>query len=150
MAEATEEKKTESVQEASKPASTAPKTTSKSKKAKRNVSHGVIYILAGYNNTIVTISDPAGNVIASSSSGANGFKGTRKSTAYAAQVTAENAIEKALNYGLRSADIRVKGVGAGREQSIRGIQAKGIDIVSIIDTTPVPHNGCRKRKVRRV
>lgn len=125
----------------------APKKTSKKGKS---LTSGTAFVYASFNNTIVTIADNNGNVVAASSAGASGFKGARKSTAYAAQVAAENAIEKAKNFGLSSVNIRIKGVGAGREQAIRGIQAKDIDILSIIDTTPVPHNGCRKKKVRRV
>lgn len=128
----------------------AKKTVKKSSKKSKSVPEGMIYIFASFNNTIVTITDMQGNVISASSSGASGFKGSRKSTAYAAQVAAENAMEKAKNYGLQTVHIRIKGVGAGREQAIRGIQSKDTDIISIIDTTPVPHNGCRKKKARRI
>ena len=108
------------------------------------------YIQATFNNTIVTLTDPAGNVIAWSSSGANGFKGSRKSTPYAAQVTAEQAARKAMEHGLRQVDVFVKGPGSGREMAIRALQASGVHVVSITDTTPIPHNGCRPPKRRRV
>lgn len=144
--EAKAKKQAEETKAAEKPAK-----VSKKKKSKRKVSPECrIYITASYNNTIVTITEPNGDVIAWSSSGSSGFKGTRKSTPYAAQVAAENAIEKAKPVGIEKAHVFVKGVGAGREQSIRGINASGIQILSIHDTTPVPHNGCRARKTRRV
>ena len=120
------------------------------KKVKKAVPKGRVNILASFNNTIITISDEKGDVIAWSSSGSSGFRGARKSTPYAAQVAAENAVEKASIYGLTSVNIYVKGVGSGREQAVRGIQGKGIEIESIIDVTPIPHNGCRKKKQRRV
>lgn len=120
------------------------------KKNKKAVQKGLVYILASYNNTLITVTDENGDVVSWSSSGSSGFRGTRKSTPYAAQVAAENAIDKALVYGLQEVKIFVKGVGSGREQAIRGIQGKGIEIQGIIDTTPVPHNGCRKKKARRV
>jgi small subunit ribosomal protein S11 len=120
------------------------------RKIKRAVPQGNAYVLATYNNTLVTITELNGNVIAWSSAGSSNFKGTRKSTPYAAQVAAENAIEKASVYGLEAVNIFIKGVGAGREQAIRGFHGKNIEILSIIDTTPVPHNGCRKKKQRRV
>lgn len=132
------------------------KTTDKKKgkvvkrKVKRTILQGRVYIQASYNNTIVSITDPEGNVISWSSAGANGFKGARKATPYAAQVAAENAAEKAKIYGLEEVDIFVKGVGTGRDQSIRGLIALGLKINSITDITPVPHNGCRKKKQRRV
>lgn len=128
----------------------AKKPVKKSGKKGKSIPEGMIYIFASFNNTIVTITDMQGNVISASSSGASGFKGSRKSTAYAAQVAAENAMEKAKNFGLQTVHIRIKGVGSGREQAIRGIQSKDTDIISIIDTTPVPHNGCRKKKARRI
>jgi len=128
---------------------TTPVRKSK-KKLKKVVAKGNVYILASYNNTIITVTDLNGDVVSWSTAGSSGFRGARKSTPYAAQVAAESAIDKALNYGLESVNIFVKGVGSGREQSIRGIQGKGVEIISIIDTTPVPHNGCRKKKPRRV
>jgi small subunit ribosomal protein S11 len=124
------------------------KTVKKTKK--RAVPEGRVYVHASYNNTIVTLTDPTGNVIAWGSAGASGFKGARKSTPYAAQVAAENAADKALLNGLQIVDVYVNGVGPGRDQAIRGIVSKGIDIRTITDVTPVPHNGCRKKKQRRV
>ncbi|PIR55291.1 30S ribosomal protein S11 [Candidatus Peregrinibacteria bacterium CG10_big_fil_rev_8_21_14_0_10_36_19] len=121
------------------------------KKAKRRVvPEGKAFIHASYNNTIVTLTEPNGNVLSWSSSGSNGFKGARKATPYAAQVSAENAAEKAKPYGLEKVHVFVKGVGTGREQAIRGLVAAGLDLVTITDTTPVPHNGCRQRRARRV
>jgi small subunit ribosomal protein S11 len=127
-----------------------PAKTSKSKARRRIVPIGNACINASYNNTIVTLTEPNGNVLAWASSGGSGFKGTRKSTPYAAQIAAENAAEKAKVFGLERVHIFVKGLGNGREQAIRGLVSKGLDIVSISDVTPVPHNGCRKRKARRV
>ncbi|MBT4936934.1 30S ribosomal protein S11 [Candidatus Peregrinibacteria bacterium] len=120
------------------------------KKIKRSVQEGIACIQASYNNTIVTITDTDGNVLAWSSCGSSGFRGTRKSTPYAAQVAAEKASEKAKVYGLEKVTVKVKGIGPGREQSIRGLYGSGIDIKSIIDITPVPHNGTRRKRVRRV
>ncbi len=111
---------------------------------------GRAYIQATFNNTIVTLTDPAGNVISWSSSGANGFKGSRKSTPYAAQVTAEQAARRAMEHGLRQVDVFVRGPGSGREMAIRSLQSAGVMVVSITDTTPIPHNGCRPPKRRRV
>lgn len=132
-------------------AETAPavKPAKKSKK-RRNVPEGRAYIQASYNNTIITLTEPNGNVIAWGSAGSNGFRGTRKATPYAAQISAENTAEKAKVFGLERAHVYIKGVGSGREQAVRGLVAKGIDILSISDVTPIPHNGCRKRKARRV
>lgn len=124
--------------------------TKKAKARKRTVPLGKAFINASYNNTIVTLSEPNGDVIAWSSSGSSGFKGTRKSTPYAAQVAAENAVEKAKIFGLEKVHIVVKGVGNGRDQAIRGLVSAGLEILSISDLTPVPHNGCRKKKARRV
>lgn len=117
---------------------------------KKSVPSGKIYVNAGFNNTLVTITDPEGNAIAWSSSGACGFKGTKKSTPYAAQMAAENAAEKAKAFGFAKADIYVKGVGNGREQALRGLIAQGIEIMKICDLTPIPHNGCKKPRPRRV
>ncbi len=125
----------------------AKKTTSK--KVKKSVPHGKAFIQCSFNNTLVTITDLDGQTIAWSSSGSNGFKGSRKSTPYAAQVAAENAVEKAKIHGLEKVDVFVKGVGPGREQAIRGLQAAGANVESITDTTPVAHNGTRSRKPRR-
>jgi len=126
------------------------KTTKKVKKVKKSVPEGKAYIHASYNNTIVTLTEPNGDVISWSSAGASGFKGARKATPYAAQVSAENAVEKAKLFGLDRVHVYVKGVGSGREQAIRGLVASGINIISINDMTPIPHNGCRKKKQRRV
>ena len=120
------------------------------KKTKRNVPEAYVYITASYNNTLMSLTDPKGNVLAHSSAGSNGFKGTRKSTPYAATVTAEKLMEKAASYGVQKVRIFVKGVGTGREQSIRGIQASGVELEAIFDMTPIPHNGCRKKKKRRI
>jgi len=123
----------------------------KAKKSKRrSIPEGVVCIHASYNNTIISITEPNGNVIAWGSAGSSGFKGTRKSTPYAAQVAAENTAEKAKVFGLEKVTIYVKGPGPGREQAIRGLVAKGLDVISINDITPIPHNGCRKKKARRV
>ena len=120
------------------------------RKAKRNVPHGVAHIQATFNNTIVTIADPEGSVLAWSSAGRIGFKGSRKGTPFAAQVAAQNCGNQAKDAGVRSVDVMVKGPGAGRESAVRALQAAGIEVKSIKDVTPIPHNGCRPRKRRRV
>lgn len=120
------------------------------KKEKRLVPHGVAHVQASFNNTIVSISDPEGNVLTWSSAGRIGFKGSRKGTPFAAQVAAQSAGNQAKDLGMRSVDVEVRGPGAGRESAIRALQASGIDIKSIRDVTPIPHNGCRPRKRRRV
>jgi small subunit ribosomal protein S11 len=120
------------------------------KKEKKNVPHAVAHIRATFNNTIISIADPTGNVITWSSSGAQGFKGSRKGTPFAAQTAAKIAAMTAREHGVRSLDVRVKGPGSGRESSIRAIQATGIRIKSIEDVTPIPHNGTRPPKRRRV
>lgn len=117
---------------------------------RKNIPRGKAYIKATFNNTMVTLTDPNGNVISWSSAGANGFKGSRKSTPFAAQMTAEAAARRAQEHGLRQVDVFVKGPGSGREMAIRSLQAAGIQVVSITDTTPIPHNGCRPPKRRRV
>ncbi|MBT5016410.1 30S ribosomal protein S11 [Candidatus Peregrinibacteria bacterium] len=117
---------------------------------RRNIPEGRVNIHAGSNNTIVTVAGPNGDVVAWSSSGSSGFKGTKKSTPYAAQIAAENAAEKAKAYGMERVHVCVKGIGNGREQAIRGLIAGGLEILSISDVTPLPHNGCRKRRPRRV
>jgi len=122
----------------------------KSKSKRRSVVEGNLYVKASFNNTIVTITEPNGETIAWSSAGSSGFKGARKATPYAAQVAAENAIQKAKIYGLEKLNVIINGVGNGREQTLRGVSAQQIEILSITDTTPIPHNGCRKRRVRRV
>lgn len=120
------------------------------KKEKRNIPRGRVYIQASFNNTIVSVTDMAGNVIAWSSSGHMNFKGSRKSTPYAAQLAARNAAEKAREQGLREVEVLVKGPGIGRESAIRALSAEGISVRFIKDVTPLPHNGCRPRKRRRV
>ncbi|HVL25493.1 MAG TPA: 30S ribosomal protein S11 [Thermomicrobiales bacterium] len=117
---------------------------------RKNIPRGKAYIQATFNNTIVTLTDPNGNVISWSSAGANGFKGSRKSTPFAAQMTAEAAARRAQEHGLRQVDVFVKGPGSGREMAVRSLQASGVQVVSITDTTPIPHNGCRPPKRRRV
>jgi len=120
------------------------------KRDKKSIATGAAYIQATFNNTIVTITDPSGAVITWSSAGNLGFKGSRKSTPYAAQIAAEAAAKKAVDFGMRQVDVYVKGPGAGRESAIRALQAAGLDINVIKDVTPVPHNGCRPPKRRRV
>jgi len=120
------------------------------KKEKKNIPHGVAHIHATFNNTIITIADPMGNVISWASSGGQGFKGSRKGTPFAAQTAAQQAANAARDHGVRSLDVRVKGPGAGRESSIRALQATGLEVKSIKDVTPIPHNGCRPPKRRRV
>ncbi|MEK6699113.1 MAG: 30S ribosomal protein S11 [Nitrospirota bacterium] len=119
-------------------------------KEKKNVSTGMVHIHASFNNTIVTITDTAGNVITWSSAGNQGFKGSRKSTPFASQLAAENAAKKAMEHGMRQVEVYVKGPGAGRESAIRAIQSAGLEIAAIKDVTPIPHNGCRPPKRRRV
>ncbi len=120
------------------------------KREKKSIPTGIVHIQSTFNNTIVTITDPGGNVIAWSSPGMHGFKGSRKSTPYAAQQTAEDAAKKAMEHGMRSVEVHVKGPGAGRESALRSLQAAGFTILTIKDVTPVPHNGCRPPKRRRV
>jgi small subunit ribosomal protein S11 len=117
---------------------------------RKNIPRGRAYVQSTFNNTIVTLTDPVGNVVAWSSAGASGFKGSRKSTPYAAQVAAETAARKAMEHGMRQVDVLIKGPGSGREMAIRSLQATGIQVTSIADVTPVPHNGCRPPKRRRV
>ena len=119
------------------------------KRDRKNVSTGVVHIKSSFNNTIVTITDPQGNVISWASSGAVGFKGSRKSTPYAAQQAAEKAGKAAIEHGMRRAEVQVKGPGSGRDTAVRSIQQTGIEVTSIKDVTPVPHNGCRQPKRRR-
>ncbi len=128
----------------------APVKKVKKSKNKRTVTEGKVYIQSSFNNTIVTFTDNKGNTLSWSSAGANGFKGAKKATPYAAQISAEAAANKALLYGLEKVDVFVKGIGAGRDQAIRGINGAGISIETITDITPIPHNGCRPRKSRRV
>ena len=120
------------------------------KRERRNVSHGVAHIKSSFNNTIITFSDQQGNVLAWASSGNVGFKGSRKSTPFAAQLAAENAARKAQEHGVKKVDVFVKGPGSGRETAIRSLQAAGLEVGAISDVTPQPHNGCRPPKRRRV
>ena len=120
------------------------------KKAKKELRKGTVHIQATFNNTIVSITDSEGNALCWSSAGCVGFKGSRKSTPFAAQVAAENAAKKAKEFGLREVEVHVKGPGSGRESAIRALQSAGLDIKAIKDVTPIPHNGCRARKRRRV
>jgi small subunit ribosomal protein S11 len=126
------------------------KTPRAKKKAKKNVANGIAHIQSTFNNTIVTITDLAGNVVSWSSSGARGFKGSRKSTPFAAQLAAEDAGRKAADHGMTSVALFVKGPGAGRESALRAFQAVGMKVTLIRDVTPIPHNGCRPPKRRRV
>jgi small subunit ribosomal protein S11 len=120
------------------------------KKEKKNILNGIAHIQSTFNNTIVTITDPMGNVVAWSSAGTQGFKGSRKSTPFAAQLAAEDAAKKAMEHGMRNVEVYVKGPGAGREAALRALQATGFNVVLIKDVTPIPHNGCRPPKRRRV
>jgi small subunit ribosomal protein S11 len=119
------------------------------KRVKKNIQTGVAHIQATFNNTVVTITDVAGNAIASSSAGAVGFKGSRKSTPFAAQICAENVAKKAMEHGVRQVGVLVKGPGSGRESALRSLQAAGFKVTYIRDVTPIPHNGCRPPKRRR-
>jgi small subunit ribosomal protein S11 len=122
----------------------------RAKKEKKVASKGIASIQSTFNNTIVAISDSAGNVLAWSSAGSNGFKGSRKGTPFAAQIAAEVAAKRAMEYGVKNVDVYIKGPGAGREAALRAIQAAGLNITLIRDVTPIPHNGCRPPKRRRV
>jgi small subunit ribosomal protein S11 len=132
--------------EAAAPEKAAPRK----KRERRVVPRGAAHIKASFNNTIISISDPVGNVIAWSSAGASGWKGSRKSTPYAAQVAAENAARKAIDTGMKTVEVFVRGPGAGREAAIRALEATGLEVTAITDVTPIPHNGCRPPKRRRV
>ena len=123
---------------------------SKKKKTKKNILNGIAYVQSTFNNTIITIADTNGNVISWASAGQKGFKGSRKSTPYAAQVAADSAAAKALEYGMKTLSVEVKGPGSGRETALRALQARGFKILSIKDSTPMPHNGTRPPKKRRV
>ncbi len=120
------------------------------KKEKKNILNGIVHIHSTFNNTIISISDSAGNVVAWSSAGVQGFKGSRKSTPFAAQLAAEDAAKKAMEHGMKNVEVYVKGPGAGRESALRSLQATGFNVVMIKDVTPIPHNGCRPPKRRRV
>ena len=146
-----EETKTEAAAPASPAAPEAEGAAKKTKrKTKKSILNGVVHIQSTFNNTIITISDVSGNVIAWSSAGARGFKGSRKSTPFAAQVAAGDAAAKAMEHGLKNVTVLVKGPGAGRESALRAIAAAGLKISLIRDVTPIPHNGCRQPKRRRV
>ena len=126
------------------------RTTSAKRKVKKNVEHGQAHIQSSFNNTIVTLTDARGNALSWASAGGLGFRGSRKSTPYAAQMAAETATKAALIHGLKTVEVFVKGPGSGREAAIRALSASGLQVVSIEDVTPVPHNGCRPPKRRRV
>ena len=123
---------------------------SKKKKVKKNITNGIAYVLSTFNNTIISIADTGGNVVSWASAGQKGFKGSRKSTPYAAQVAADSAAVKALEHGMKTLNVEIKGPGSGRETALRALQARGFKILSIKDTTPMPHNGTRPPKKRRV
>ena len=146
------EKKAESKeQKLDKTSKKANKSTySKKKKVKKNILNGIAYVQSTFNNTIVSIADTNGNIISWSSAGQKGFKGSRKSTPYAAQIAADSAATKALELGMKTLSVEVKGPGSGRETALRALQARGFKILSIKDTTPMPHNGTRPPKKRRV
>ena len=127
-----------------------PKAKKARRKEKKNISHGQAHIKSTFNNTIVTITDTTGNVLSWGSAGLVGFKGSRKSTPYAAAQTAEGAAKRAMEHGMRHIEVFVKGPGAGREQAIRSLQSAGLEVTAITDVTPIPHNGCRPPKRRRV
>jgi small subunit ribosomal protein S11 len=120
------------------------------RRERKNITSGIAHVNASFNNTMITITDDQGNTVAWSSAGAQGFKGSRKSTPYAAQVAADNAAKKAAEHGVKMLEVEVKGPGAGRESALRALQAAGFTITSIRDVTPIPHNGCRPPKRRRV
>jgi len=126
------------------------KKSTRRKKEKKNIPNGIAHIQATFNNTIITITDLSGNVIAWSSAGTQGYKGSRKSTPFAAQLTAEDAAKKAMENGVRNIDVYIKGPGGGRESALRALQAMGFNVNLIRDVTPIPHNGCRPPKRRRV
>ncbi len=128
----------------------ARRTARGRRRERKAVPVGRAYVQSTFNNTIITLTDPSGNVIASSSPGVVGFKGSRKSTPYAAQLAAEDAARKGMEHGLRQVDVFVKGIGSGREAAIRSLQAAGLNVLNIRDVTPIPHNGCRPPKRRRI
>lgn len=128
----------------------AKRTTRVKKRERKNIEHGVAHIKSTFNNTIVTITDPHGNVVSWATAGGMGFKGSRKSTPFAAQMAAESAAKGAMEHGMREVECFVKGPGAGREAAIRSLQAAGLEVSMIKDVTPIPHNGCRPPKRRRV
>jgi small subunit ribosomal protein S11 len=120
------------------------------KKDKKNIQNGVVHIQSTFNNTIISITDPNGNVISWSTAGMNGFKGSRKSTPFAAQLASQDAAKKAMEHGLRNVEVYVKGPGPGRESALKSLQATGLTVTMIKDVTPIPHNGCKPKKRRRV
>jgi len=128
----------------------AKTTTKVRKKVKKNVAEGIAHIRASFNNTIITITDRQGNTLSWATSGGAGFKGSRKSTPFAAQVAAEAAGKMAIEYGVKNLEVRIKGPGPGRESSVRALNALGLKITAITDVTPIPHNGCRPPKKRRI
>ena len=145
------EKKKNQDQEQEKKSNIIKKSTySKKKKVKKNILNGIAYVQSTFNNTIISIADTSGNVVSWASAGQKGFKGSRKSTPYAAQVAADAAASKALEHGMKVLSVEVKGPGSGRETALRALQARGFKIISIKDTTPLPHNGSRPPKKRRV
>jgi small subunit ribosomal protein S11 len=145
------EKKDKKEQLQEKPEKSFKKSSySKKKKVKKNVLNGIAYVQSTFNNTIISIADTNGNVISWASAGQRGFKGSRKSTPYAAQIAADSAASKALEHGMKTLSVEVKGPGSGRETALRALQARGFKIISIKDTTPMPHNGARPPKKRRV
>ena len=145
------EKKDKKEQLQEKPEKSFKKSSySKKKKVKKNVLNGIAYVQSTFNNTIISIADTNGNVISWASAGQRGFKGSRKSTPYAAQIAADSAASKALEHGMKILSVEVKGPGSGRETALRALQARGFKIISIKDTTPMPHNGARPPKKRRV
>jgi small subunit ribosomal protein S11 len=128
----------------------AKRPATRKKKERKNIPTGVAHIKATFNNTLVTITDPTGNVVSWSSAGVQGFKGSRKGTPFAAQLAASDAAKKAMEHGMRSVDVYVRGPGAGREAALRAIQSAGLSVNMIRDVSPIPHNGCRPPKRRRV
>mgnify|MGYP001237978699 CR=1 FL=1 len=145
------EKKVNKDKDQEKPEKTIKKSSySKKKKVKKNILNGIAYVQSTFNNTIISIADTSGNVISWASAGQKGFKGSRKSTPYAAQIAADSAASKALEFGMKVLSVEVKGPGSGRETALRALQARGFKIISIKDTTPMPHNGARPPKKRRV
>ena len=145
------EKKDKKEQLQEKPEKSLKKSSySKKKKVKKNILNGIAYVQSTFNNTIISIADTNGNVISWASAGQRGFKGSRKSTPYAAQIAADSAASKALEHGMKTLSVEVKGPGSGRETALRALQARGFKIISIKDTTPMPHNGSRPPKKRRV
>ena len=138
-------------QDQKKPVKTLKKSSySKKKKVKKNILNGIAYVQSTFNNTIISIADTSGNIISWASAGQKGFKGSRKSTPYAAQIAADSAASKALELGMKILSVEIKGPGSGRETALRALQARGFKIISIKDTTPMPHNGSRPPKKRRV